>query len=80
MMYSGKNEPDHVFLAPKDFAGYVILINTGQEDQVNCKAYKVILEGALRIILLSTRTIKAGEQLLYAYGENYQFNLTEYNS
>jgi hypothetical protein len=47
MMYSGGHSPHDVIIAPKDYAGYIILINTGEKKDLDCRAIKVIIEIAL---------------------------------
>lgn len=71
MRYAGKEGPEQVMLAPRDFGGYVMLVNTDKESKVNCQVVKVLLAGALRILLVTKKSIKAGEQLTYFYGRGY---------
>ena len=60
MMYSENNSPEDVYLSPKDYAGYVTLANTSTTNEVNCQTLKIIINGSLRILLLSKRKIKVG--------------------
>jgi SET domain-containing protein len=71
MEYSGGNSPGDVFLSPKDFAGYVVLINTGKDT--NCKCLRTVIDETVRVIIYTSREIKAGEELLYPYGTKYNF-------
>lgn len=73
MMYSGHSTPRDVFLAPVDYAGYVLLVNCGTESTNNCRVIKTVVMGAVRILLYTSRDIVAGEQLLYSYGSSYAF-------
>ena len=68
MVYMGSGVPTDLFLAPRDFCGHVALVNGGERQKINCLVWKVILEDCLRIILVTSKKIKKGEQLLYNYG------------
>lgn len=58
MLYSEKNGPRDLFLAPKDFCGYIPLINSSHDKAANCNSLKVILEGSVRIIVYTIRAIE----------------------
>lgn len=74
MEYSGGSTPNDIFLAPKDHAGYVLLINTASEgEKNNCKCLRSIIQGRLRVIIYTSSPIRAGEQLLYEYGPKYRY-------
>ena len=60
MRYSGGGSPKDVFLAPKDFAGYVLLVNTGPKEKCNCISLRLIIDGSVRILLLTSKKIKKG--------------------
>jgi hypothetical protein len=73
MHYAGSSSPEVVYLAPKDYAGLVTLINTGdKQKQNNCKSRQVVIEGALRITILTQRLVKKGEELLYRYVKGFK--------
>jgi len=66
-LLGNNNSPDDVYLAPRDFGGYVILINTAFRTQRNnCKSH-------LRIIVFASKAIRPGDQLLYKYGRNFKY-------
>ena len=58
MSYTGGTTPSDIFLAPKDCASYVNLINTGDENTNNCKSIRAFVNGIVRIILYTSRKIK----------------------
>lgn len=60
MVLSNKNTPSDIYLAPKDYGGYVLLVNSGKHDNVNCKVQKIIVLNSLRILLITSRKIKKG--------------------
>lgn len=74
MLYSKKNGPKEVYLAPKDFAGYVLLVNSATSETFNCKTVKAVIDSALRVILYTSRVVAAEEELLYDYGPAYKFS------
>ena len=79
MRYSGGGSPKDVFLAPKDFAGYVLLVNTGKKEKCNCISLRLIIDGSVRILLLTSKKIKKGQELLYSYGDHYKFKVKNKN-
>ena len=68
MLFSHLNGPESLYLAPKDFGGLVILVNTGPPEYINCKCLRTVIDGRMRVILYTSRVIKKGEELLYQYG------------
>ena len=60
MEYSGSCSPTEVFLAPKDFAGFVVLINSGGEFESNCCSLRGVILGALRVLIVTKTQIKKG--------------------
>ena len=73
MMHSGRNTPSDSFLAPILYCGYLLLVNGEEEENCNCQVLRVIIDGTLRVVLISTRTIAKGEELFYHYGSSYKF-------
>ena len=73
MLLSEKNSPEDVYLAPRDYCSYVLLINTGSGDDNNCRSLRCFFHGQPRVIVYTIRKIEAGEQLLYDYGKKYRF-------
>ena len=65
MSYTGGTTPQDVFVAPKDFAGYVLLVNTGNGFTNNCSTLRTIINGIVRIVLYTNKNISKGEELLY---------------
>jgi hypothetical protein len=62
MRYSGGSSPFDVLLAPKDYAGFVILINTDKrKKKLNCKPIKVIAQNSIRILIVTTKEIQPDE-------------------
>lgn len=49
------------------------LINTGDEFTNNCSCLRTVIGDCVRVIIYTSKVIKAGEQLLYSYGPNYCF-------
>lgn len=76
MLFSTKDSPCDVYLAPKDFCGYVCLINNESEEKSNCKSLRAVIKGALRIIIYSFKDIVKGDELLYFYGSGYKCHWT----
>jgi len=68
MLYSGKNTPEDVYIAPKDYGGYIILINGKKKNKCNYKRIRAIIAGAIRVIIFTSQPIKKDEELLYEYG------------
>jgi hypothetical protein len=60
MRYSGGNTPRDTFLAPKDYCGYIPLMNTGKKKECNCSSLKIVLNGKVRVLLLTNRKIHEG--------------------
>ena len=57
---------DH-YLAPRDFCGYVLLINSSKKTN-NCNSITAIVNNFLRVLIYTNRKIKKGEELCYSYG------------
>jgi len=65
---------EEIYLAPRDYCGYIPLMNSGpKKNQNNCKSITGIINGRLRIIIYSIKTIQLGEELLYSYGESFHY-------
>ena len=61
MEFTAKSSPDDVFLAPRDYAGYVILMNSaGNGEKNNCKSLRAIIKGHPRVIVYSSTRIRPG--------------------
>lgn len=71
--HSGGSSPQDTYLAPKDFSGLATLMNTSSQKNCNCVAVRAIVDGCLRVLLVSSRAIKKEEQLYYSYGSTYKF-------
>lgn len=69
--HSGGSKMNDSYLAPKDFAGYITLVNTTQKKDCNCVPLRVIVGDCLRVLLVSSRAIRKGEQITYSYGCDY---------
>lgn len=80
MRYTGGDTPEDIYLAPKDYCGYILLMNTSSKSNCNCRSMKVVLDGALRILILTNRRIGLGEQLYYYYGEGYGHKIKRTNA
>ena len=74
MLYSTKNGPAEVYLAPKEFCGFIALVNGAEETSTNCKTIKTVVDGALRILLYTSKEIEPGQELFYNYGTQYKFH------
>jgi len=74
MMYTDDNSPSGVFLAPLHYSGYITLVNSEEDKRCNCEIVKVVIEGALRVVLLARRKILKGQELYYNYGSSYAFS------
>ena len=61
MRYSGIGLPTDIFLGPRDYCGHVLLINGGTGKNCNCKVWRVIVEGCLRVILVTSTRVKKGQ-------------------
>ena len=72
MRYGEFGGPEEMVLAPRDYSGYVLLVNTAPANRCNCKVIRLIVEGALRVLLVTKKLVKAGEQLTYFYGDGYK--------
>jgi hypothetical protein len=75
--YTGGSSPRDVFLAPKDFTGWATLINGTNKRNSNCRSPRAIVDRCLRILIISCREIKEGEQLFYDYGADYKVKKTK---
>jgi hypothetical protein len=53
---------DDIYLAPRDYCGYILLMNSGKsESQNNCKSIMAVVNDALRIIIYAVKVIKKDE-------------------
>lgn len=77
-LLSEKNSPYDVYLAPKDFCSYTTLINSGSEETSNCKAFKCVVNGSLRLLVYTSRNISKDQQLLYEHRNSYKFHWNDY--
>lgn len=60
MQFSNDDSPQDVYLAPRDFASYVLLINSARKRQTNnCRSMRSIVHGLPRVIIYSITTINA---------------------
>ena len=59
-MLTAEYSPNGLFLAPKDFAGFVVLINTNSEEKVNCNCLRTIVQGRLVVIIYTIKKIAKG--------------------
>lgn len=71
--YSGSGGPKNIYLAPRDYCGMVPLVNGGKGIACNCSVWRIIFGGCLRVILVTNRKIKKGEELIYNYGLEFPF-------
>jgi len=53
MDLSGNNSSEDVYLGPKDYCGYILLVNSGKAEAINCKIERAIIGGVLRIVLIT---------------------------
>jgi len=63
MIYATATESESaVCLIPKDYCGMVPLINTASQEgeKNNCRSVKLVVEGALRILIMASDTIEIG--------------------
>jgi hypothetical protein len=53
-------DQDDIYLASRDFCGYIALMNSGKSTTNNCKSVKAIINDVMRIIIYTTKTIEEG--------------------
>jgi hypothetical protein len=70
-----KYEPyDDIYLAPRDFCGFIPLMNSGKNNKENnCQSITVIVDGAIRILIYTGRKIQINEELMYSYGKDFRY-------
>lgn len=59
MTYAKTNSPTGGFLAPKDYIGFLTLVNPGDEDKYSCRVVGAVVLCSLRIPLLTVGRSKA---------------------
>ena len=57
MEYTGARSIKDAFLGPRDYCGHVLLVNTNEPKRCNCKVWRAVIDGCLRVILLTSRFI-----------------------
>lgn len=59
--FDAEEELLSAFIAPRDYCGYVVLINCAESKESNCYCAKVVVSNCMRILIMAKRGIKAGE-------------------
>jgi hypothetical protein len=62
LIFSKKIDSVNIYLAPRDYCGYILLMNCGRlSKKNNCKSITVIVDKAVRILIYTSKGIKKGE-------------------
>lgn len=57
-LVEGTKPSNTIMIGPRDYCGYICLINGAKEQEANCSSRKVEINGFVRIIVFTHKTIK----------------------